>query len=231
MLERGGVVMGGSAGATIQGSFLVRGAPATSDNPGGDNTIMVSPGHEAGFALLADSAIDQHVNTRDREADLDPVIAAHPQLLGIGLDEGAAIIVHRNSFFVVSGQVLIHDGKQHAGRRYYALLPGQAYDLTRRIIDTSDAADERGRFPLTLILNRAWRMAESSGTITMGTGVLESRDSQSMTVRKVTLVCSASLYDIGATAHAARLHGTHDLTIRARELGSDTMRSFQCRID
>src|ERR1700719_1739613 len=49
LLDRGGVVGGGSAGATIQGSFLVRGAPGTPRNPDGDNTIMMSPGHEVGF--------------------------------------------------------------------------------------------------------------------------------------------------------------------------------------
>src|SRR5437879_6753991 len=77
LLARGGVVGGGSAGATIQGSFLVRGAP------GDDNSIMVSPGHTAGFGLLPHSAIDQHVNVRGRERDLDPVIADHRDLLRI----------------------------------------------------------------------------------------------------------------------------------------------------
>ncbi len=231
LLERGGVVIGGSAGATIQGSFLVRGAPGTPGNPDGDNTIMVSPGHEMGFALLADSAIDQHVDTRDREADLDPVIAAHPQLLGIGLDEGAAIIVHRNSFFVVSGQVLIHDGKPHGGRGYYALLPGQAYDLRRRTLDAREGVDELRGFPLTLILSSARRVAEPSGTITVGGGVLESRNGPPIAARKVSLACSASLYDIGATAHAARLDGPHSLTIRARDLNGNTVRSVPCRID
>jgi cyanophycinase len=50
LLARGGVVGGSSAGATIQGSYLVRGAPAAPGNPDGDNTIMMVPGHEAGFA-------------------------------------------------------------------------------------------------------------------------------------------------------------------------------------
>ena len=134
LLARGGVVGGGSAGATIQGSFLVRGAPGDARNPDGDNTIMMSPGHETGFGLLPNSAIDQHVNTRGREADLDAVISAHPQLLGIGIDEGAAIVVHRDSFFVVGGRVTIHDGKQHDGASYYFLSSGQAFNLTTRAI-------------------------------------------------------------------------------------------------
>ena len=132
LLARGGVVGGSSAGATIQGSYLVRGAPGTPGNPDGDNRIMMVPGHEEGFALLHNSAIDQHVIVRHREADLDAVIAAHPDLLGIGIDEGAAILVHGNSFAVMTGQVLIHDGRKHEDKWYYALSPGQTFDLRKR---------------------------------------------------------------------------------------------------
>jgi len=131
MLARGGVVFGSSAGATIQGSFLVRGAPATPTNPEGDNTIMMSPGHETGFGLLTNSAIDQHINTRHRERDLEPVIAQHPELLGIGIEEAAAIVVHGDSFFVVGGRVAIHDGLKHQGGFDY-LSPGQAFNLKTR---------------------------------------------------------------------------------------------------
>lgn len=86
LLERGGLVGGSSAGATIQGSYLVRGAPE-------GNQVMMSPGHEEGLALLRDTAIDQHVDTRKRADDLRPVLQAHPTLLGIALDEATAIVV------------------------------------------------------------------------------------------------------------------------------------------
>lgn len=126
VLARGGVVFGSSAGATIQGSFLVRGDPR-------NNEIMMSPGHERGFGLLSNSAIDQHVNTREREHDLVTVIEKHPELLGLGIDEGAAILVHGNSFKVIGGQVAIYDGNRHNGALYYFLSPGQVFDLKQRI--------------------------------------------------------------------------------------------------
>jgi len=132
LLARGGVVGGGSAGATIQGSYLVRGASAVPGNPDGDNTIMMSPGHEKGFGLLRNTAIDQHVIVRHREADLDPVITAHPDLLGIGIDEGASIVVHGNSLEVAAGKVIIHDGKKHETGNYYFLSPGQTFNLATR---------------------------------------------------------------------------------------------------
>src|SRR5947209_2031566 len=98
VLQRGGVVGGSSAGATIQGSFLIRGASGTPENPDGDNTIMIAPPHIQGFGLLQNAAIDQHVIVRHRENDLVPVIDAHPELLGIGIDESTAIVVHGDEF-------------------------------------------------------------------------------------------------------------------------------------
>lgn len=120
LVARGGVVFGFSAGATIQGSFLVRGDPKT-------NKIMISSGHERGFGLLPASAIDQHVNARARERDLLQVVKEHPELLGIGIDEGAWIEVHGDSFAVFGGRVGIYDLIRD--RSYYFLSPGQSFDL------------------------------------------------------------------------------------------------------
>jgi cyanophycinase len=130
LLARGGVVGGSSAGATIQGSYLVRGAPAAPGNPDGDNTIMMAPGHENGFALLPNSAIDQHVIARHRESDLVPVIATHPKLLGIGIDQETAIVVHGDTFEVIGdSKVIIHDGK----KPFYFLSHGQKFNLKTRL--------------------------------------------------------------------------------------------------
>src|SRR5215470_8003318 len=134
LLARGGVVGGSSAGATIQGSYLVRGASASPNNPDGDNTIMMAPGHEVGFALLPQTAIDQHVLVRHRENDLASVISSHPELLGIGIDQSAAIVVQGDFFETMAGQVLIHDGKRHGDKGYYFLSPGQKFNLKTRTV-------------------------------------------------------------------------------------------------
>ncbi len=86
VLRRGGVIGGSSAGATIQGELLVRGHPL-------GNTVMLAEGYERGFAFLPGTAIDQHFSQRGRHPDLIPVIRRHPKMLGIGLDEGTAIVV------------------------------------------------------------------------------------------------------------------------------------------
>lgn len=129
LLKRGGVIGGTSAGATILGSYLVRGAPE-------GNTIMMSPGHEQGLGFLRNCTIDQHLITRHRENDLVAVIDAHPDLLGIGIDESTAIVVQGDRFEVIgASKVAIYNPKRPAGadgKRYYFLKAGDHFDLKRR---------------------------------------------------------------------------------------------------
>jgi len=130
LLDRGGVIGGGSAGATIQGSFLIRGQAHPDDN-----RVMIAPdGHTVGFGFVTNVAIDQHVDARERENDLAVVIKAHPELLGIGLDQGTSITVHGDEF-VVNGphRVAVWDGKDHGGKGYYYLHTGDRFDLATRV--------------------------------------------------------------------------------------------------
>ncbi len=127
VLERGGVIGGSSAGATIQGSYLVRGDTRT-------NTIMMGD-HEEGFGFLRDVGIDQHLLARNRQFDLIEVIEAHPDLLGIGIDENTAIIVRGDRFEVMgAGYVAIYDHERMIGDegKFYFLRPGDRFDLAAR---------------------------------------------------------------------------------------------------
>ena len=127
VLERGGVVGGSSAGATIQGSYLVRGDTKT-------NTIMMGD-HVEGFGLLKNVAIDQHLLARNRHFDLIPVIEKFPHLLGIGIDEDTAIVVQGDRFEVMGQSlVAIYDNQRMlAGDgRFYFLRAGDSYDLRSR---------------------------------------------------------------------------------------------------
>ena len=128
LLDRGGVIGGTSAGASIQASYLVRGAPE-------GNTIVMSPGHEQGFGFLRNVAVDQHVMVRNRLNDLPEVLRAHPQLLGIGIDEGTAIVVRGDAFEVIGrSKAFVYGGTDpvDAGAAYLSLRPGDRYDLSRR---------------------------------------------------------------------------------------------------
>jgi len=131
VLERGGVVGGSSAGASILASYMVRGARE-------DNYIMMAPGYEEGFGLIKGVAIDQHMLTRNRQDDLEAVVAKHPDVLGIGLDESTAIVVRGQQFEVTgASKVAIHDGRivkgaqERNGKKYFFMAPGERYDLTK----------------------------------------------------------------------------------------------------
>ena len=134
VLERGGVIGGSSAGATIQGDYLVRGAIA-----GPDIVMTPEPEHEHGFAFLRKTAIDQHINTRNRWDDLIPVIKKYPNLLGIGLSEGTAIVVTGDRFEVIGKwKVAIHDNHrayQPWEKPYFVLSPGDVYNMKTRAIE------------------------------------------------------------------------------------------------
>ena len=82
-----------------------------------------------------DEIIDQHLLKRNRQFDLIEVIEAHPELLGIGIDEDTAIVVQSNSFEVIGqGYVAIYDRDRMippAGH-FYLLAPGDRYNLSTR---------------------------------------------------------------------------------------------------
>jgi len=130
VLARGGVVGGSSAGASIIGSFLVRGAPSN------DNFIMDSPGYEKGFAFLRGVGIDQHVVARERLPDLaDSIVPKHPDLLAISEDEGTAWVVKGDVAEIVGrNKAFVYGGKDatDAGKPFLTLHPGDTYDLAAR---------------------------------------------------------------------------------------------------
>jgi len=133
VLARGGVIGGSSAGATIQGDYLVRG-----DVAGPQIMMTADSKHMHGFAFLRGSAIDQHVDTRNRWDDLVPVIKQFPNLLGLGISEGTALIVQRDTFEVVGrGKVAVHDSRkiyQPTEKPYFLLSQGDRYDMKARQI-------------------------------------------------------------------------------------------------
>jgi cyanophycinase len=134
VLERGGVIGGSSAGASIQGSFLVRGDTRS-------NTVMMGD-HQRGFGYLRNVGIDQHVLRRNRQFDMVEVIEAHPELLGIGLDEDTAIIVQGDRAQVIGrSYALIYDNQSTTGPdgKFYFLAPGDRFNLATREATRSTA--------------------------------------------------------------------------------------------
>jgi cyanophycinase len=134
VLERGGVIGGSSAGATIQGEYLVRG-----DTSGPNVMMTAEPAHQDAFKFLRQTAIDQHINARNRWDDLIPVVQKFPKLLGIGLSEGTAIVVTGDKFEVMGKwKVAVHDNQrvyQPWEKPYYVLSAGDVYNMKARRIE------------------------------------------------------------------------------------------------
>jgi cyanophycinase len=148
VLERGGVIGGSSAGATIQGDYLARGDTQT-------NTVMMGD-HEQGFAFLRNVAIDQHLLRRNRQFDLIEVVEARPELLGIGIDENTAIVVDGDQFEVMGqGYVAIYDYERQidTGGQFYLLAPGDRYNMAAR---EAFRPAEQAR-PLDRVERRRWK--------------------------------------------------------------------------
>jgi len=127
LLARGGSIGGTSAGASIMGSFMVRGDTR-------NNTTMMGD-HVVGFGLVQNMAIDQHVLRRNRQHDMIEVIEAHPELFGVGLDENTAIVVRGDTAEVI-GQtyLMVYDNRRMLanGGRFYMLQPGDKLNLNTR---------------------------------------------------------------------------------------------------
>jgi len=145
LLERGGAIGGSSAGATIQGEYLVRG-----DTSGPDVMMTAEPHHQEAFKFLRKTAIDQHINTRNRWDHLIPVIQKFPRFLGIGLSESTAIVVKGDQLEVIGAwKVAVHDNTrlyQPWEKPYFVLSAGDVFNMkTRRVERYGTGAPQRGR--------------------------------------------------------------------------------------
>ena len=133
VLDRGGVIAGSSAGASIQARYMCRANPVA-------NFDIMAPGYERGLGFIGGIAIDQHFSQRGRHKDMTQLVERYPQLLGIGIDEATAIIVTKsNAKIVGKGKVHFYDRTQPVitgEDDFTALADGQSFDLeTREIIE------------------------------------------------------------------------------------------------
>jgi cyanophycinase-like exopeptidase len=97
---------------------------------------MMSEGYEKGFAFLPGTAIDQHFAQRKRFADMSLLMRAHPQLLGIGIDEETALIVRGTVGEVIGNhEVHFYDGskpRMNGELDYQSIKSGDRFDLSIR---------------------------------------------------------------------------------------------------
>jgi len=117
--ERGVIVAGTSAGASIQSSHMVAfGGPGST--PKQRMTQVAS-----GLGLVRSSVIDQHFDQRNRYGRLLMIVSQSPQLLGIGVDEDTAAVVE-------------HPLREDGTRNYLWWLYDRLEDLRPLLAPTSE---------------------------------------------------------------------------------------------
>lgn len=131
VLNRGGVIGGSSAGASIQARYMCRANPVA-------NFDIMAPGYERGLGFISGVAIDQHFSQRRRQRDMTSLVNRYPQLLGIGIDEATAIVVTRSNARVVGrGKVHFYDRQNPVipgEDDFIALKEGAVFDLAGRVV-------------------------------------------------------------------------------------------------
>jgi cyanophycinase len=112
----------------------------------------------AGLGLLENIVVDQHFEQRNRLGRLLAVVAQSPSLLGLGLDEDTAAIVHpdetlevigRGAVTIIDGSQVQTDAFQTKGHRpmmvsgaiLHSLPSGYRFDLRSRELLPAKAED------------------------------------------------------------------------------------------
>jgi cyanophycinase len=143
--QRGVAVGGTSAGASIMAEHMI------AFGAGGSTPKQRMSQLSAGLGLLRGVVIDQHFEQRNRYGRLFSLIAQSPALLGLGIDEDTAAVVHEGSRLEIIGRgaVTVVDGRQVVSNAFAAkrtapllisgavvhVLPaGSQFDLTNRTL-------------------------------------------------------------------------------------------------
>lgn len=140
---------GTSAGAAVMGQQMIAGG-GSGESP---NRSLVDL--TTGLGIIPEVLVDQHFHNRNRMARLLSAVAAHPEKLGVGIDEDTCAMFESNGTFQVIGKgtVTIVDPGELSQTNYSAagatdplnlhnlrlhiLVHGDRFDLhKRRIVPT-----------------------------------------------------------------------------------------------
>lgn len=124
--DEGAVFAGTSAGTAVMSAITITGD--------GDRTVIDGDEVEtrAGLGLLPGVILDQHFIRRQRQNRLFGLVLKHPDLLGLGVDEGTALLVRGNRELQVVGAsrvVVVQAEPEGDGMKLALLAPGDTFDL------------------------------------------------------------------------------------------------------
>lgn len=125
------IVAGTSAGASLLPRHMLLGGAGIGGDRGDAAARKSMVEVVRGLNLPPDVIIDQHVSERGRMGRLLSAFAANPGLVGIGLDENTAVLVHEKGVFETpgDGMVTIVDGRNVVSD-YFVREPGDILTIT-----------------------------------------------------------------------------------------------------
>ncbi len=134
LLEQGCVVGGTSAGAAVMSEVMITGNEVHKVGAGRRFETLQARNvvTTRGFGFVERAIIDQHFVTRKRHNRLISLLAEHPDLMGVAIDESTAILVKPDETFEVIGakQVIVYDP---AGAKF-SILPNQNIGFTNLVM-------------------------------------------------------------------------------------------------
>ncbi len=146
LYERGGVVAGTSAGASVMSDTMVIKGTNKITHRIGD--LHMAPG----MGLMPGVIIDQHFAERGRFGRLIGAVAHNPRILGLGLDEDTAAVVEGDCFKVIgSGAVYVVDGADISYSNVAEARSEQAlsmHNMRVHVLSDDDGFDLKTRTPI-----------------------------------------------------------------------------------
>ena len=139
---------GTSAGAAVMGHQMIAGG-RSGECPNRSLVDMAT-----GFGVIPEVLIDQHFHNRNRLARLLSAIAAHPNLLGVGIDEDTCAmfendhtihILGKGTVTIVNPQVMTHTNYDQA----HGTDPIALHNLRLHILSHGERYDLRNHEPIT----------------------------------------------------------------------------------
>lgn len=138
----GAIVGGTSAGAAVMSSTMLVGSRYTGDAAGEARIARGAVEIEEGFGFLPGTIVDQHFLRRARYNRLLSAVLERPGLLGVGIDEGAAILVRPDRRWEVLGESYV---KVFDARRAQVTAAGETYvgssDITLHLLPSRSVYD------------------------------------------------------------------------------------------
>ncbi|WP_227499930.1 cyanophycinase [Synechococcus sp. PCC 7335] len=149
------VLAGTSAGAAVMGEQMIAGG-SSGESP---NQSLVDLTDGLGF--VPELLVDQHFHNRNRMARLLSAIAAHPNRLGVGIDEDTCIAIANDGIFQVLGKgtITVIDPGNLTHTSYPESLetsPLSLHNLKVHVLNQGDRYDYKARALMQLQSKADW---------------------------------------------------------------------------